>query len=585
MEFESTVDLTCLRVCIDGGDTGCYWMSKLDYIVIFVFTFGVLAAGMSFSKSGKNLKTFFAGGGAVPWWINGLSLFMSFFSAGTFVAWGSLAYIHGMVSVSIQWTMCLAGLVIAAFIAAKWRNTGVLTGAQFIGARLGEGVKKTYTYLFMAISVFTSGAFLYPVAKIVEGATGFPFEYAVVFLAVVIVLYTATGGLWAVIVTDVLQFIILSAAVIIIVPLALNKVGGLSGFLEGTPEGFYALTTDEISPLFFIGFGLYNLCFIAGNWAYVQRYTSVKSPKDARKVALLFGCLYTISPIIWMLPPMIYRVYNPLLNVAAQEANHAYMYMSKEVLPMGMLGLMVGSMIFATASSVNTTLNIVSGVFTNDIYKSLKPGASDKQLVFVARSSTVLFGLLTMAIALLVDRMGGILGVIWAVGAVAGGAMYIPMLWALFSKRHTGRSVLGVTLMCLSVNAFFKWSGVYVLTQAQAQALGTILPLLLMTAYEFYAMHKVSETQQYLDYESARVNRIEAESRDENLRDDEQESNRENRHGVRVIGIGILATGLLIAGLGAFSVEGRFLVVGVGICVAIVGSRILSSSKEIPVVS
>jgi SSS family solute:Na+ symporter len=388
-----------------------------------------------------------------------------------------------------------------------------------------------------------------------------------------------------VIVTDVLQFIILSAAVIIIVPLALNKVGGLSGFLEGTPEGFYALTTDEISPLFFIGFGLYNLCFIAGNWAYVQRYTSVKSPKDARKVALLFGCLYTISPIIWMLPPMIYRVYNPLLNVAAQEANHAYMYMSKEVLPMGMLGLMVGSMIFATASSVNTTLNIVSGVFTNDIYKSFKPGASDKQLVFVARSSTALFGLLTMVIALLVDRMGGILGVIWAVGAVAGGAMYIPMLWALFSKRHTGRSVLGVTLMCLSVNAFFKWSGVYVLTQAQAQALGTILPLLLMTAYELYAMSKVSETQQYLDYESARVSRIEAESRDENLGDDEQESNRGNRHGIRVIGIGILATGLLIAGLGAFSVEGRFLVVGVGICVAIVGSRILSSSKEIPVVS
>ena len=74
-------------------------MSKLDYIVIVVFTLGVLAAGMSFAKAGKNMKTFFAGGGAVPWWISGLSLFMSFFSAGTFVAWGSLAYMHGWVSV------------------------------------------------------------------------------------------------------------------------------------------------------------------------------------------------------------------------------------------------------------------------------------------------------------------------------------------------------------------------------------------------------------------------------------------------------------------------------------------------------
>ena len=210
----------------------------------------------------------------------------------------------------------LAGFAIAAFIAARWRNTGVLTGAQFIGARCGEGVKKAYTYLFMAISVFTSGAFLYPVAKIVEGATGFPFEYAVVFLALVIVLYTATGGLWAVIVTDVLQFIILSAAVLIIVPLAFDKVGGVSGFLEASPEGFFTFTTDEITPLFFIGFGLYNLCYIAGNWAYVQRYTSVKGPKDARKVGLLFGCLYLVSPVIWMLPPMIYRIYNPALDIA-----------------------------------------------------------------------------------------------------------------------------------------------------------------------------------------------------------------------------------------------------------------------------
>ena len=431
-------------------------MSTLDYLVILIFTFGVMAAGLSFGKSAKNLKTFFAGGGAVPWWINGLSLIMSFFSAGTFVAWGSLAYMHGLVSVSIQWTMCLSGFAIAAFIAAKWRKTGVLTGSQFIGARLGPGVQKVYTYLFMAISVFTSGAFLYPVAKIVEGATGFPFQYSVIFLALVIVLYTATGGLWAVIVTDVLQFVILVAAVIIIVPLAFAKIGGVGELFERAPENFFSLSTSEFTPLFFIGFGLYNLCFIAGNWAYAQRYTSVKTPRDARKVALLFGCLYTICPVIWMLPPMILRIYNPSLDIEAEEANHAYMLMSKEVLPMGMLGLMVGAMIFATASSVSTTLNIVAGVFTNDIYKNLKKNVDDRELIFVARTSTAIFGLLTMIIALAVDRMGGILNVIWAVAGVTGGAMYIPTLWALFSKRHTGISVITTTLVCLSVNSFFK---------------------------------------------------------------------------------------------------------------------------------
>ena len=241
-------------------------MAPLDYIVIILFTLGVLVAGLSFGNSGKNMKTFFAGGGAVPWWVSGLSLFMSFFSAGTFVAWGSLAYMHGFLSITIQWTMCLSGFAIAGFIAAKWRSTGVLTGSEFIGARLGAGIQKTYTYLFMGISVFTSGAFLYPVAKIVEGATGFPFQYVVIFLTLVIVLYTARGGFWAVIVTDVLQFVVLASAVIVIVPLAFDKIGGVS-FLRKNAVGLPFLTTNDITPLFYIGFGVYNLCFIAGNWA------------------------------------------------------------------------------------------------------------------------------------------------------------------------------------------------------------------------------------------------------------------------------------------------------------------------------
>ncbi len=552
-------------------------MTPLDYIVIILFTLGVLAAGLSFGESGKNMKTFFAGGGAVPWWVSGLSLFMSFFSAGTFVAWGSLAYMHGFVSITIQWTMCLSGFAIAGFIAAKWRSTGVLTGSEFIGARLGTGIQKTYTYIFMAISVFTSGAFLYPVAKIVEGSTGFPFQYVVIFLTLVIVLYTARGGFWAVIVTDVLQFVVLASAVIVIVPLAFDKIGGVNVFFEKMPSDFFSLTTNDITPLFYIGFGVYNLCSIAGNWAYVQRYTSVKTPGDARKVAMLFGCLYIFSPVIWMLPPMIYRIYNPNLDTSAQEANHAYMYMSKEVLPMGMLGLMVGAMVFATASSVNTQLNILSGVFTNDVYRNLKKAASDRELIFVARVSTVGFGLISMIVALSVDRMGGILSVIWALGGVTGGAMYVPTLWALFSKRHTGYTALSVTLICLLVNSFFKWSGLYPLNQGQTQALGVLLPLILMGAYEIYASTlKTAIPSQFTEYEAVRTERARERALDrQGNREEIAEAEKENRHAIRVVAIGVLSIGFLIAAFGVFADHGAAWVSCIGILVAVLGGVVL----------
>ncbi len=163
-------------------------MSIFDYITIALFTIGVLAAGLSFSKSGKDMKSFFAAGGAVPWWIGGLSLFMGFFSAGTFVVWGSIAYSSGLVAVTIQACMCIAGFLVAFFIAPRWKKTRVLTVAEYINTRLGVGVQKTYTYLFLFISLFTTGSFLYPVAKIVEVSTGLPLQSAILFLGGVSIL-------------------------------------------------------------------------------------------------------------------------------------------------------------------------------------------------------------------------------------------------------------------------------------------------------------------------------------------------------------------------------------------------------------
>ena len=76
-------------------------MVALDYITIVLCTLGILIAGITFSKAGQSIKSFFAAGGNVPWWIGGLSLFMGFFSAGTFVVWGSIAYSYGLVAITI----------------------------------------------------------------------------------------------------------------------------------------------------------------------------------------------------------------------------------------------------------------------------------------------------------------------------------------------------------------------------------------------------------------------------------------------------------------------------------------------------
>ncbi len=553
-------------------------MPSLDYIVIIVFSIGILGAGLSFSGSGKNMKSFFAAGGAVPWWISGLSLFMSFFSAGTFVVWGSIAYSHGWVAVTIQWTMAIAGLIIGFVLAPKWHSAKVLTAAEFITQRLGLKIQKLYSYLFLFISLFTTGGFLYPVAKIVEVSTGFPLHWCVIGLGLVIILYTTVGGLWAVIVTDVLQFIILTAAVVIVVPLAFQKIGGVENLMNNAPENFFNLLDGKYTLGFIIAFGLYNLFFISGNWAYVQRYTSVPTKKDAKKVGNLFGILYIFSPVVWMLPPMLYRIMNP--GLVGTESEGAYLMMCKAVLPAGMLGLMLGGMIFATSSSVNTTLNISAGVFTNDLYKNFFPNSSNKRLMQVARIATVVFGLLTIIIALLIKSMGGIVEVVLSVGAITGGALYLPPIWALFSKKQTGTSILSTTLITLAVNVFFKFAAPAVLnltlTRGQEMILGVVTPLVCLIAFEIYYAMKKAPNPDYIRYKKIKD---ELKSK-QSLEKEDNTSSSENTHGRKVIALGVAGTGALISIIGLTSTNGKLLVSIVGATILIIGLIIKPGKKQ-----
>ena len=547
-------------------------MSTIDYIVIIIFSLVIVFAGLAFRKRGADMKSYFAAGGSVPWTMSGLSLFMSFFSAGTFVVWGSIAYELGWVSITIQVTMCLSGFLVAYFIAPVWRKTNSLTAAEFVRNRLGDNVQKFYTYLILLLSLAYTGSFLYPVAKIINVSTGFSVNACILVLGVLILFYTVVGGLWAVIITDVLQFVILFASVIIVVYLSLKEVGGYAVFVERAPADFFNWTAGEYNWWFIVAMAIFNTIFIGGNWAYVQRYTSVKDAKSAKKVGLTFGWLYLLSPFLWMLPPMIYKVLNPSLPGLENEG--AYLLICKQVLPMGILGLMLGGMVFATASSVNTTLNLAASVITNDLFKTLRPNASLKQTMYVAKLSTVLFGIGTILVALLVPAAGGIVNVVLSVGAVTGCSLYGPIIWALFSKRHTGKSILGITLLSLSVNVLLKFFADELLGAALSRSsemfLGSVLPLGLLAAYEICALIGKWESQDYLHYRQLVLN----------VPKEQTVEVEQNDFGFKVLATTLLLVGVLILILGFLTQESKMIVFIVGLLIVSVSSLIHPAARK-----
>ncbi len=553
-------------------------MNILDYITIILFSIGVLITGVSFSKTGKDMKSFFSGGGNVPWGMSGLSLFMGFFSAGTFVVWGSIAYSYGMVSIAIQLTMAIAGYAVGTWIAPRWHRTHSLTAAEYITNRLGVKTQKTYTYIFLAVSIFTMGSFLYPVAKIVEVTTGIPLTTAILVLGAFSMVYVALGGLRGVVVTDVLQFVILFAAVVIAVPLAFDKIGGVGAFFEKAPDRFFGLFEGEYTPGFVIAFAVYNMFFLGGNWAYVQRYTSVKTERDSRKTGWLFGVLYTISPILWMLIPMIYRIYNPSLPGLENEG--AYLLMCKEAMPDGLLGLMLGGMIFATASSLNATLNISAGVVTNDIFKRMRPDTSEKTLMNVARISTWGFGITAIIIALLIRSMGGIVNVVISVAALTGVPIYLPVIWSLFSKRQTARTILSVTFISLTINLIFKFVTPHLglaLDRAWEMIVGTAVPVILLAGIEMVLKAKEFIAPEYIAYISGRNARMRQEDAG-----DTEESRQTNRFTQKVLGIGLGLSGVLITVLGFIAKENIVVPVAVGLVVTLIGIYLLILSLRRP---
>ncbi|RZF58559.1 sodium:solute symporter family protein [Sphingobacterium corticibacterium] len=544
-------------------------MEILDYIIMLLFTGIVIAAGLSFGKTGSSMKSYFAAGGAVPWRISGLSLFMSFFSAGTFVVWGSIAYQHGFVAIAIQMTMCLGGLAVGIFIAPAWQKSHALTAAEFVSRRLGISVQKFYSYLILLISLMYTGAFLYPVAKIINVSTGFSIEACILVLGILIILYTVVGGLWGVMITDVVQFIVLTAAVIIVVPLAFDRIGGVGELFTNAPPDFFQIVNEEYSWLFLLAFATYNGIFIGGNWAYVQRYTTVDSPKSASKVGYLFAGLYLISPFIWMLPPMIYRIINPELSGLENEG--AYLMMCKEVLPKGLIGLMLGGMVFATASSVNTTLNLAAAVFTNDLYKSVRPDTKPKQLMFVAKMAVVIFGAMTIVVALLVPSAGGIVEIVLSVGAVTGCSLYGPPIWALFSKHHTGHSILWCTVLGLAINVYFKFlhsllTGIS-LSRAEEMLAGAVIPFALLAGYEVWARSRKGIARDYIHYKEEQQ-RIANQPEEEDT--EEQSSEEQNRYGLKVLARTMAITSLIFIVLALIADhKALWITLSIGIIVAL----------------
>ena len=438
-------------------------MSSIDIVLIGVYFIGVLSIGGYLSTKIKSSRDMFIAGRNSTWWIAGLSTYMTLFSAGTFVVWGGVAYRYGLVAVIIGMLLGLGSLVTGWMVSGKWRQLGINSPAEYLGIRFGKSVINFYTLIGLigrsvstAVALYAISVMLVALIPLSEGhlladpATGnLSVYYVIILLGFFGVVYTIAGGFLAVLVTDLIQFAVLIAIIIFLIPLSLESVGGVSNFVQNAPEGFFSLVSKEYTFSWLVLWCFLNFFMISGDWPFVQRYISVPSVRDAKKAAYLVGACYLITPIFWYIPAMVYRVLEPGAN-----PEQAYVLISQQVLPQGVLGIMIAAMISATMSMVDSTLNVFAGVFTYDIYQKNNGHCSEKRLILVGRIFTAVFGALVIVFALLIPVVGGAERVIVSFITMVIGPLAIPAVWGLFSK-HIGKKAVWYSMGITYVTGFF----------------------------------------------------------------------------------------------------------------------------------
>jgi SSS family solute:Na+ symporter len=260
----------------------------------------------------------------------------------------------------------------------------------------------------------------------------------------------------------------------------------------------------------------------------------------------------------------------------------------KHVLPAGLMGLILAGMYFSTSASANTALNVVSAVFTNDIYKgSINPAASDKKLMFVARASSWFFGLGMIGVALIVPYIGGIVEFTLSIASITGGPLLAPPIWALFSKKLTGKATAFITLLSLTVNLLFKMvipavAG-FKLDRAGEMLLGVGLPFLLLAAYEIWARKKGRTSNDYLLYvETKRQRKMNAQQADE---EEQFNIKKQNRFGLRVIAFALAFIALMLFVLSLLTAKGGMLLAGIATLILLASLVPWRHSKKVVLIA
>jgi Na+/proline symporter len=442
-------------------------LTTFDWLIVSASLLICFGPALFFGRrAGRNTSEFFGSGRAVPWWLAGLSMVATTFSADTPNLVTDIVRRNGVAGNWVWWAFVLTGVSTVFFYARLWRRSGVLTDLEFYELRYSgsaasavRGFRALYLGLFFNCMIMASVNLA--TCKIAGILFGLERWQTLLVVGTLNVTFAAFAGLWGVLVIDMIQFFMKMTAVIAAAYFAVTspQVGGLSALVSkvSAMRGPGGVAYLNLLPDFRSNWDLAVAVFIMpiavqwwavwypgsepGGGSYIaQRMLASKSEKDALAAVLFFNIAhYALRPWPWILVALCSLIVYPQLsdiqrafpNLDPRLLGHDIAYPAMlTLLPAGFLGLMVGGLIAASSSTILTHLNWGASYLVHDFYRRfIKTGADERHYVFAGRVTTMLLFVCAAASVYLLDTAKDVFDVILQVGAGTGLLYLVRWFW------------------------------------------------------------------------------------------------------------------------------------------------------------
>ncbi|MFE4831441.1 sodium:solute symporter family protein [Streptomyces sp. NPDC056672] len=441
-------------------------MNSLDWIVLIAY-FGVMVAiGLWSHKRVDNVSDFFTAGGKMPWWLSGISHHMSGYSAVMFTGYAGIAYTFGVTSF-VTWSLPIAiGIGIGAQLFAPRLNRlrsrlHVASPLEYLKNRYDLKTQQALAWSGLLLKIVDVGAKWAAIATLLSVFTGISLNQGILITGVITGIYCTVGGLWADALTELGQFIIQLFAGIAMLVAVMGELGGFSALWtvwDKLPEGHADPTAGPYTVTFLLAFLFIKMFeYNGGMWNQAQRYMATATAREATRSARLSAILWLVWPLVLFFPmwcaPLLVEAQKP-------DASDSYALMTEQLLPHGLLGLVIVGFFSHTMAMCSSDANAIAAVFTRDIAPTLSKAArgwSERAGLLAARLSTISFLALSMAVATQVNSptFNDIITVVikWVAGLM--GPIAIPFMLGLLKPFRRSGPTAALVSWALGLIAFW----------------------------------------------------------------------------------------------------------------------------------